>query len=86
MARLSMLHLVLRNLSLKDHMQFSSTLRIPSLFALAATNLLAIFASLGLATPWADLRLHHHLCRHIHYKQTGPLDDLFSGQEKSEMA
>ncbi len=86
MARLSMLHLVLCNLSLKDHVQFSSSLRIPSLFALAATNLLAILASLGLATPWAELRLQHYLCNNIHYKQTGPLDDLFSGQEKSEMA
>ena len=84
MARLSMLHLVLRNLSFRDHVQFSSSLRIPSLFALAATNLLAIFASLGLATPWAELRLQHYLCNNIHYKQTGPLDDLFDGQTKGE--
>ena len=75
-------------------LRFRSTLTARGLFALYLTNILAIGASLGLATPWAVVRTHRYRAQRTVLLADGPLDGFAAregagvnaaGEEVAEM-
>lgn len=57
-----------------DHHRFAANQRPLELFKLYATNALAIVLSLGLAIPWAQIRLARYRAEHLWLYPGGPLE------------
>lgn len=73
-------NLVWNNTSL-EHIQFSSNQRMRDLFFLYLTNAIVLLFSLGLATPWAQIRMARYRAEHM--ALSGETDwDKFVGEKK----
>lgn len=75
------LNLMWRNTRLGDH-RFESTLRVRDVIWIYASNLVAIVCTLGLATPWAMVRLARYRAGHFAVLVSGGLDDFIAGVEE----
>lgn len=54
-------NLIVNNAKLGEASYFNSTISIPKVVFITLTNTLAIFCSLGMATPWAQIRKQRYL-------------------------
>lgn len=64
-----------------EHVGFVSTMRMRDLVWLYLTNMLALIFSLGLATPWVQMRMARYKAEHL--ALTGETDwDQFVGEKK----
>src|SRR5690606_20388408 len=62
--------------------RFESTLRVRDMMWLYASNLVAIVCTLGLAVPWAMIRLAHYRAAHFAVLADGPIDDFVRDLER----
>lgn len=68
------------NLSTLGSLRFRCTLRARTLWGLYITNILAIIATLGLATPWAVVRTLRYRARNLVLVSQGDLAGFVKGQ------
>ncbi len=61
---------------------FDSTLQTGSLAMVYLTNWLMIALTLGLAMPWAKVRLAHYRAEHLALLADGPLDEFITAEEE----
>lgn len=61
--------------------RFESTLRVRDMMWLYASNLVAIVCSIGLAVPWAMIRLARYRAEHFAVVATGSIDDFAAEAE-----
>lgn len=61
--------------------RFESTLRVRDLLWIYATNLVAVVCTLGLAVPWAMVRLARYRAEHFCLVAHGDLDDFVAASE-----
>jgi uncharacterized membrane protein YjgN (DUF898 family) len=67
-----------------EQVQFVSTQRMRDVMWLYATNIVALVFTLGLATPWAQIRLMRYRLQHLHLQ--GQTDwDSFVGEKKEQV-
>ncbi len=65
---------------------FKSNLRARDLIWIRFSNILAIIFSLGLLTPWAEIRRTRYLLDHLQLSSTEPLDTFAASIEAEETA
>lgn len=73
-------NLMWENTSLMLH-RFESTLRVRDVTWIYASNIIAILCTLGLAVPWAMVRLARYRAEHFTLIATGDLDDFVAASE-----
>ena len=73
-------NLLWQNSSLVLH-RFESTLRVRDVMWIYASNLVAILCTLGLAVPWAKIRLARYRAEHFTLIATGDLNDFVAASE-----
>lgn len=66
--------------------RFESTLRARDMIWIYATNLLAIVGTLGLAVPWAMVRLARYRAEHFAVLAEGSLDDFVADADRQHAA
>lgn len=67
-------NILIDHMSLSDAMTFQSTLNPLTVVGIAFTNWLAIVCTLGLAFPWAKVRMYRYLCEQTHYRKFASFD------------
>ena len=67
-----------------EHVQFVSTQRMRDVMWLYATNIVALVFTLGLATPWAQIRLMRYRLQHLHLAGETQWDN-FVGEKKEQV-
>jgi uncharacterized membrane protein YjgN (DUF898 family) len=72
-------NLVFNNSSLDQQVYFTSNLQARRLFRIYFTNLLAILFSLGLAIPWATIRVMRYRAECLSLRAESSLDELIAG-------
>lgn len=75
-------NLMWQNASLMLH-RFESTLRVRDVVWIYASNTVAILCTLGLAVPWAMIRLARYRAEHFTLIATGDLNDFVAASEMS---
>ena len=75
-------NLMWRNSSLALH-RFESTLRVRDVTWIYFSNIVAILCTLGLAVPWAKIRLARYRAEHFTLVATGDLDEFVAASEMS---
>ena len=75
-------NLLWNNTRLGPH-RFESSLRVRDMLWLYASNLVAIVCTLGLAVPWAMIRLARYRAEHFTLVATGDLDEFVAASEMS---
>lgn len=80
MMRVRYTNLMWNNTRLKSH-KFVSTLRVRDLLWIYATNLVAILVTVGLAVPWAMVRLARYRAEHFTLVASGELDEFVAASE-----
>lgn len=78
-------NLMWNNTQLGSH-RFESTLRVRDMTWLYASNLVAIVCTLGLAVPWAMIRLAHYRAAHFAVLAEGGIDDFVRDLEREHAA
>ncbi|TDK28615.1 DUF898 domain-containing protein [Luteimonas aestuarii] len=78
--RVRYVNLMWRSSALGSH-RFESTLRARDVIWLYASNLVAIVCTLGLATPWAMIRLARYRATHFAVLVSGDLDSFLADVE-----
>ena len=78
-------NLMWRNASLGEH-RFESTLRVRDMLWLYASNIVAIVCTIGLAVPWAMVRLARYRAAHFAVVAQGSLDAFAAGAEGERSA
>ena len=78
-------NLLWNNASLGPH-RFESTLRVRDMLWLYASNLVAIVCTLGLAVPWAMIRLARYRAERFALLADGPIDDFVRDLEREHAA
>jgi uncharacterized membrane protein YjgN (DUF898 family) len=78
-------NLMWNNTRLGPH-RFESTLRVRDMTWLYASNLVAIVCTLGLAVPWAMIRLAHYRAAHFAVLAEGGIDDFVRDLEREHAA
>ena len=71
--------------SLGPH-RFRSTLRARDVIWLYASNIVAILCTIGLAVPWARIRLARYRAEHFELIAVGGIDDFVADQERQHGA
>ena len=66
--------------------RFESSLRVRDMMWLYASNLVAIVCTLGLAVPWAMIRLARYRAAHFAVLADGPIDDFVRDLEREHAA
>ena len=66
--------------------RFESSLRVRDMMWLYASNLVAIVCTLGLAVPWAMIRLARYRAGHFAVLADGPIDDFVRDLEREHAA
>lgn len=64
---------------LAEH-RFASSLKAPQMLWLYAGNLVAILMTVGLAIPWARIRLARYRAEHLVLLAGGPLESLVAAE------
>ncbi len=78
------IHNLMWNNTMLDNLSFKSSLRARDMIAIYLTNILAIACTLGLATPWAQVRMAKY--RTSKLQIVGDVDiDKFVGDKKEEI-
>ena len=72
-------NLVFNNTRLGGQVSFTSTLKLRRLWLIYFTNMLAILFSLGLAIPWAVVRMMRYRAECLTLESTSSLDAFISG-------
>ena len=75
-------NLVWNGTALGPH-QFFSAVRARDLFWIYLTNFIAIVLTLGLFTPFADVRLAKYRLEHMGLNAEGALDDFLAGRQQA---
>ena len=83
--RVRYVNLLWNNSRLGPH-RFESTLRVRDMMWLYASNVVAIVCTLGLAVPWAMIRLAHYRAAHFAVLAEGGLDDFVRDLEREHAA
>jgi uncharacterized membrane protein YjgN (DUF898 family) len=83
--RVRYVNLLWNNARLGPH-RFESSLRVRDMMWLYASNLVAIVCTLGLAVPWAMIRLAHYRAAHFAVLAEGGLDDFVRDLEREHAA
>ena len=78
-------NLLWNNTRLGPH-RFESSLRVRDMLWLYASNLVAIVCTLGLAVPWAMIRLARYRAAHFAVLAQGPIDDFVRDLEREHAA
>ncbi len=78
-------NLLWNNTRLGPH-RFESSLRVRDMLWLYASNLVAIVCTLGLAVPWAMIRLAQYRATHFAVLAEGPIDDFVRDLEREHAA
>lgn len=78
--RVRYINLMWNNTSLAGH-KFVSTLRVRDMWWLYASNLVAIVCTLGLAVPWAMIRLARYRANHFALDARGDFDEFVAASE-----
>lgn len=78
-------NLLWNNTRLGPH-RFESSLRVRDMMWLYASNLVAIVCTLGLAVPWAMIRLARYRAAHFAVLADGGIDDFVRDQEREHAA
>lgn len=78
-------NLMWQNTSLLLH-RFESTLRVRDVIWIYASNIVAILLTLGLAVPWAKVRLARYRAEHFTLIATGDLDEFAAASEMEATA
>ena len=78
-------NLLWNNTRLGPH-RFESSLRVRDMLWLYAGNLVAIVCTLGLAVPWAMIRLARYRAAHFALIAEGPIDDFVRDLEREHAA
>ncbi len=78
-------NLLWNNTRLGPH-RFKSSLRVRDMLWLYASNLAAIVCTLGLAVPWAMIRLARYRAAHFAVLAEGDIDDFVRDQEREHAA
>lgn len=84
-ARVRYTNLMWRNASLGPH-RFESTLRVRDMLWLYFSNTVAIVCTIGLAVPWAMVRLARYRADHFAVVATGGLDAFLADAEQARAA
>jgi len=77
---------VYNNARLDERHRFRSSVQPFELFWLVMTNFLAIVVTLGLAIPWAKVRMAHYMAEKTEFLPDGPLDAFVGEVESSGSA
>ena len=74
------------NMSLDEGIKFSSSLKFVNLAFIIVSNLLIIFFTLGLAIPWAKVRLARYMLENTHVSSPENLKVYLNEKEEKESA
>ncbi len=75
-------NLIMNTTTLTDYVYFKSNLSLRRMLMLVFTNTFAIIFSLGLAYPWAKVRLATYRAQHTALQCSGPLDHFIDSHIK----
>ncbi len=78
-SRSRMLNLLYNNTTLAGGHRLRSTLGYWAVFGIYLSNLLAIVCTLGLAAPWAKVRMARYRTAHLVLQPAGDLDAFVAG-------